>query len=761
MSSESDDNGLDKTQSFRILTHGTVISHYKIIKKLGSGGMGVVYKAQDTKLKRIVALKFLTPQILGGEEEKARFVNEAQAAAALDHSNICTVHEIDEADGQTFIAMAYIDGPNLKEKIQAGPLKLDEALDIAIQIACGLQAAHEQGIVHRDIKSANIMLTEKGQAKIMDFGLAKLARGTQLTKTGTTMGTVAYMSPEQTRGKEVDHRTDIWSLGVVLYEMVTGQMPFKGDYEQAVMYSILNENPESLTSFRTDIPNYLEQVVSKALEKNQIRRYQNIQELLQDLKMSPVSSLTSPQQEKSIVVLPFVDISPSKDNEYFSDGLTEEIITDLSKIHTLRVISRTSAMRLKGTEKDVNRIGKELNVRYVLEGSVRKAGNDLRITAQLIDATTDSHLWAERYSGTLEDVFDIQEKVSRSIVDALKLKLSPEEDQRIAQRPIDNVHAYECYLRARQEIFRFTEDALERALQYLQNGLDIVGENALLYAGMGYVYWQYVNSGIEVKEEYLQKAEEYAKKVFELEPESSHGHLLLGLLQLIRGNPQQSVSHLKRALAIDPNDPDALFWLSLVYGYAGKTLVAVPLVESLLRIDPLAPFSHFRTGLLHLMEGRFNLALEPCHKGYQMDPENPACRTVYAWILAYNQRLKEAYSLFDQNVKETPQHFFTRLGLFFKYALQGKKTEALQSVTPELQITGRRDLEYSWIIATCYALLDEKEKSLDWLENAVNRGFINYPFLSEYDLFLENIRGEERFKQLMERVKYEWEHFEV
>ena len=738
-----------------------IISHYEILEKLGEGGMGEVYLAEDTKLNRRVALKFLPAQLASDEEFKARFKREAQAAAALNHPNIITIYEVTEYENRPFIAMEYVKGESLKDLIDKKELSVGEVLDVALQISEGLAVAHQAGIVHRDIKPQNILMGKDGRVRICDFGLVKLKRDMTLTQAGSTLGTVAYMSPEQARGEEVDHRTDIWSLGVVLYEMVTGEMPFKGEHEQAVIYSILNEDPEPLTSFRKDIPRNVEQVVSEALEKDQSCRYQNIGEFLEDLKTSAAPSVTLLEQEKSIVVLPFDDISPGKDNEYFSDGLTEEIITDLSKIHTLRVISRTSAMRLKGTQKDVQRIGKELNVRYVLEGSVRKAGNNLRITAQLIDATTDSHIWAEKYRGTLEDVFDIQEKVSRSIVDALKLKLSPKEDQRIAQRPIDNVHAYECYLKARQEIFRFTEDALERALQYLQNGLDIVGENALLYAGMGYVYWQYVNSGIKVEEEYLQKVEEYAKKVFELEPESAHGHLLLGLLQLTGGNAQQSVSHLKHVLAMDPNDPDALFWLSMIYGCVGKTLAAAPLAERLLRIDPLAPLSYFSSGRLHLMEGRFDLALEPYHKGYQMDTENPVFRWVYGWILAYNQRLKDAYSLFDQNVTDTPQYFFTRLGLFFKYALQGKKTKALQSVTPELQITAKRDSVYSWIIATCYALLDEKEKALDWLENAANRGFINYPFLSEYDPFLENIRGEERFKQLMERVKYEWEHFEV
>ncbi|MGB7063271.1 MAG: protein kinase [Candidatus Zixiibacteriota bacterium] len=737
-----------------------VISHYKILKKIGSGGMGEVYLAQDTKLRRKVALKFLPSEYSSESELRTRFMREAQAAAALNHPNVVTVHEVAEHEGRLYIAMEYVEGESLKDLIVRKELSIGEVLDMALQISEGLAVAHGAQIVHRDVKPQNILMGRDGRVRICDFGLAKAKRDVTLTQTGSTLGTVAYMSPEQARGEEVDHRTDIWALGVVVYEMLTGQMPFKGEHEQAVMCSIINEDPELLTSFRTDIPRYVEQVVSKALEKDQTRRYQNIQEILQDLKTSPASILTSPQQEESIVVLPFDDISPGKDNEYFSDGLTEEIITDLSKIHTLRVISRTSAMRLKGTGKDVTRIGKELNVRYVLEGSVRKAGNNLRITAQLIDATTDSHIWAEKYRGTLEDVFDIQEKVSRSIVDALKLKLSPEEDQRIAQRPIDNVHAYECYLRARQEIWRFTEDALERALQYLQNGLDIVGENALLYAGMGYVYWQYVNMGIK-QEDYVQKAEECAGKVFELEPESPQGHLLLGLIQMVsHGNMQQSVRHLKKVLTVNANDLDALFWLSVLYGIIGKPVPASPFINKALEIDPLNSSSYIIKSMQHYYEGRFDLAIESALKGHQMEPENPGSIYCRALTLASQHRVEDAISFIDNNVDKTSRNFFLRVSIFLKKALLGEN-DVSELLTDEFITTAKRDFQYSSLFADFYALLGHKKEALDWLENAVNRGFINYPFLSEHDPFLENVRSEDRFKKLMERVKHEWENFEV
>jgi len=311
----------------------TIAGKYKILSEIGRGGMGVVYKAKDTRLKRTVALKFLPAELTKDKVAKDRFIQEAQAAAALDHPNICTVYEVDEVDGQTFIAMSYIEGESLKDKLKEGPLDIDGAKDIALQVAEGLKEAHEKGIVHRDIKPANIMLTKKDQAKITDFGLAKLSWGVDLTKTSTIMGTTAYMSPEQIRCEKVDARSDIWSLGVVLHEMLTGQLPFDGEQTQSMFYSILNKDPEVVTSVRQDVPSHIEQVLKRALEKEPEKRFQSVEELEKELKTT--SPFTFAKTECSIVVLPFEDMSPNQDNEYFSDGLTEEIITDLSQIQSL------------------------------------------------------------------------------------------------------------------------------------------------------------------------------------------------------------------------------------------------------------------------------------------------------------------------------------------------------------------------------------------------------------------------------------------
>ncbi len=394
---------------------GKTISHYRIIEKLGEGGMGVVYRAEDTRLERTVALKFLSPDMTRDASATERFVQEAKAAAALNHPNICTVHEIDEADGRTFIAMECVEGENLKVKITSGTLELNEAVDVAAQVAEGLAAAHERGIVHRDIKPANIVVTPGSRAKIMDFGLVRMAGGAQLTRLGTTVGTVAYMSPEQARGETVDHRTDIWSLGVVLYEMLTGKRPFTGDRDQTVIYSILNDDPESITSHVSGVPPEIAGILVKALAKDPTARYQSAGNLAADLKAfrqrltsDPTAAISvEPEALPSIAILPFANMSPDPENDYFGDGLAEELANALAQLPQLRVAARTSAFQFRGKDSDIREIGTKLNVGTVLEGSVRKAGNRLRVTAQLISVSDGFHLWSDRYDREMEDVFAV------------------------------------------------------------------------------------------------------------------------------------------------------------------------------------------------------------------------------------------------------------------------------------------------------------------------------------------------------------------
>jgi serine/threonine protein kinase len=737
---------------------GESISHYIILEKIGEGGMGVVYKAEDTKLKRTVALKFLPSELTRDPQAKARFVQEAQAAAALDHPHICAVFEIGEAEGATYIAMPYVKGQSLKEKIAAGPLSMEEALDIAGQVAEGLKEAHERGIIHRDIKPANIMLTEKGQAKIMDFGLAKLEEGVDLTKTMAVLGTVAYMSPEQARGEEVDHRTDIWSFGATLYEMLTGQKPFGQKHDQALLYSILNDTTESVSRIRPEIPKHLDRVIQKALEKDRPRRYQNMAEILEALRAVRTSGMSIPQPEKSIIVLPFENLSPDPENAFFTDGLTEEVIAELSQIAGLRVISRTTSMKLKGSNKDVKEISRELNVRYAVEGSVRKAGDSLRITAQLIDIITDTHLWADRYSGTVGNVFEFQERLARDIAQKLRVSLSPEDERRIGRRRIADPVAYGCYLRANQERLRHTQEAIDNAVGLLKKALQIEGPNELLLATLGVAYLHYWDVAIRPEESLLREAETCAKRILEMNPNSPEGYALRGAILSYRRQMQAAVRQLKKALLINPNSADALRYLTAIAGLSGHMEASR---SYYMKLSAVNPWNDFNPGWFECYSGRFEAAVDGYRKEYEMDPQSSYGRWAYGIVLAWARHTNEACQILEQLVKDSPSSNFGRFGALFLNALQGRVDKALEVMTPEFIAAAKNDVQFSWMVGSCYALLGKAEDAIDWIEHAVKLGFIHYPFLNEYDSWLANIRGEPRFKKLMERVKYEWEHFEV
>ncbi|MFQ5825159.1 MAG: protein kinase, partial [bacterium] len=556
---------------------GKTISHYKILEKLGEGGMGVVYKARDTKLDRFVALKFLPPQYTIDSEIQARFKREAKAIAALNHPNIITIYEIAEREGQSYIAMEYVDGESLKDVIAKKELSIDKVIEIASQICEGLQAAHQAGIVHRDIKPANILLEKTGRVKIVDFGLAKLKDVTRLTKESSTMGTLSYMSPEQIQSAEVDQRSDIFSVGVVLYEMITGQLPFKGDYEAAVSYSILHEEPEPLARYKAGISDALQRMVDKALSKDTNTRYQSAADLLADLKgllkeptiaaavrpwkkiinrqhlifagvglllalaiyiifslndlnffqsQKPATVETRGQWQNSIAVLPFENISPDPEQEYFCDGMTEQIITNLSQLQALKVIARTSVMKFKNTEKTIPEIGEELHVAHILEGSIRKVGNRIRVTAQLIEADEGYHLWAKDYDRELEDVFAVQDDVSEAIARALLKKLTTKEVEEIKTKQTKNSEAYEYYLKGeyfhyrkflvtvRMEDFRKSEKMFKKAI-------DLDPNYALAHAGLADLYNSYTYR-IKDDKEYGDLQQNYIERAFRLDPNSAY-----------------------------------------------------------------------------------------------------------------------------------------------------------------------------------------------------------------------------------------------
>jgi TolB-like protein len=463
---------------------------------------------------------------------------------------------------------------------------------------------------------------------------------------------------------------------------------------------------------------------------------------------------------KSIAVLPFTNLSTDPENEYFADGLTDEVTADLSKIGALRVISRTSAMTFKRTIKDVSTIARELGVRYILEGSVRRAGTRLRITAQLIDAATDDHLWADKYDGSVEDVFAIQERLARVIVEALELRLTADEDRRLADRPIVNVHAYECYLRARQEAWRWRKDAIDHAIQLLHNGLAVVGDNARLYAALGHAYLQYREAGIDVGEGPLDQAEGCARKVFALEPASASGLQLRGWIQYCRGRIQHAVQDLKAALEIEPNNADTLLLLINCYLISGKVSSARPLIERELAVDPLTPVSRCMPAFADAMEGNFATTVEPYRQMCEMDPGNPMARLFYIWALALNRRSDAVSAVLDAFPPEVRDTVPARLAFFLAHALAGNASDTHAAVTEEIEAVATAADVFPRIIAHGYALVGMSERALHWLAIAVDRGFINYPFLARHDPFFARLRSQPRFQELMETVRDRWERFE-
>ncbi len=695
------------------------ILHYKIIEKLGEGGMGIVYRAEDTKLKREVAIKFLPHHISANEEERQRFKIEAQAAAALNHPNIATIHAIEESNEEVFIVMEYIEGKELKEQISKEKTSVDQTIAIIGQIAEGLQVAHQKGITHRDIKSSNIMITKSGNVKIMDFGLAKVRGTSQITKFGTTLGTTAYMSPEQARGEHVDHRTDIWSLGIIMYEMLAGKMPFRGDFEQAVIYSILNEDPQSIITVKDGIPIKLEEIIKKSLMKDPEYRYQNMDDFLKALKEINNKKETSSDSEKTIAVLPFENISPDKETDYFADGLAEELIINLSKIKEVKVFARANTFQYKGTKKDLKTIGRELGVQFLMVGSVRKFKDDLRISVQLIEAVKSTQIWGETYKGKLADIFDIQEKVSKEIVEALMVKLSPAEKVNLTKRPTLNAEAFDCYLKGRNLLSSRTKNNLDFAILLFEKAVELDPRFASAYAALGEAYGTMYRDFDRV-ETWLDKALDVSLKALMYDSSLSEAYASLGLAYFGKNELDDALSATKKAIELDPLNDNAYWILSRIYHTADRDKEATEALEKLITINPeyLIAYSDLQMYYERLGEKeKYQQTLESVVKvspGYLIKhPEDTYRRMSYAVTLAI-------------------------LGDAEKAKTEGEKAIELSPNDPIMMYYG----------ACLYSRLDEKKRAVELITDAVNHGYVNFEWIKR-DPDFENIRSEPGFIELL------------
>ena len=780
---------------------GQTFGHYKISKRIGSGGMGEVYLATDVKAGRKAALKLLPMRFTGDAERLKRFQQEAHAVVALNHPNILTVYEIGEDHSTHYIASELIEGETLRQRLLRARMQLSEAVDVAIQVASALAAAHEAGIVHRDINPGNIMLRPDGYVKVLDFGIAKLAEqeapatmpkeeALVLVEThlGSILGTVPYMSPEQAFGAPVDKGTDIWSLGLVLYQMVTGHTPFIGDTPREVMTSILEKEPPPLTNYVKQAPAQLQQIISKALRKDRGERYQSAGEMLQALKnlrhnlevkrelersttpswlrwtRSPAALVlillasalalalpfywhrnptTSLPPEKSIAVLPFLDLSETKNQEYFCDGMSEEIIDALAKVEGLRVVARTSSFSFKGKSTDVSEVGKKLNVENVLEGSLRREGNRVRITTQLINARNGFRIWSETYERELQGVFALQDEITRAIVDALKIKLAislPGHEQR-------DMEAYDLYLQGLYFSNKGSEEDLRRALAFFQRAVEKDPTFARAWTGISKVWYFLADVYVKPLDAYP-TSKEAALKAIALDEKDVEAHCYLSeAKRVLDWDLAGADAELKRALELDSNSAPAHFFSALVPLFHGELKEGLRLVLEAKKLDPVSPITSYVATAAYLANDQIDDAISEGQRTLLLDPNYFYLDSDLAAAYREKGNFAEAIALYTkaQDATHLPSS-----GLAITYTRMGRQTEARNILAQLLQAREKRYISAP-AIAAVYVALGDKEEAFRWLE----RAFAEHSGILQWIAFLPEFRplhSDARFPHLLRRI---------
>jgi len=782
---------------------GTTILHYRIIEKLGEGGMGVVYLAEDTKLERKVAIKFLPRHIAANSEERERFKIEAKAAASLNHPNIATIYAIEETEDQMFISMEYIEGKELKDIVAAyrdKPLPINDVINYAIQVAEGLEAAHKKGIVHRDIKSQNIMITGDHKVKIMDFGLAKVMGGSQLTQVGSTIGTAAYMSPEQAQGEEVDNRSDIFSFGVVLYEMLTTRLPFNAEHQAALVYSVINETPQPVARFNDKVSEDFERIVFKSLAKDKEERYQHADDIIADLRrerknieyaradhdsMHSTASQVKTQQPKknfsryyisaaivillavvaayfiffnqgseinSIAVLPFSITSSDSSANILSDGITEGIINSLSSIPSLTVMSRNSVFRYVGENVDVKEVGKKLDVKAVLLGRIAQAGDSYAISVELVDAANERHLWGAQYNKHASDIYSLQGEVSKDISQQLRVKLTGEEENRLTKNYTKNSEAYSLYLTGNYYLNKRTRDALRKGIDYFNQSLEKDPNYALAYAGISQGYGLLAGNYYISPEEGYPKEREAARFALKLDDNLAEAHASLAdVLNLYDWNWEEAKLEYRKAISLNPNYAEAHHWYAMALANQGLFDEAISEIKHAQQLDPLSLRIGQNVGYIYYLTRQYDKAIDEVRKTIEIDSTFPYGNAELGDYYFMKGQYDIAYNAYLTEVRVTGDSTNIFL-LACVNAVTGRKKEAMVLHAKLKNISTRMFVPTSYFVFI-EIYLGNKNEAFVLLQKAIEEKDPYMIGLKSEPKF-DPIRSDPRFANLLKEVHF-------